>query len=170
MVGTMAAKAKKKSKTKAKTRHLPRIVNRKAHHDYFVLETLEVGMHLLGTEIKSIRNGKVSLDEGFARVNRDNELFLYGVDIALYAQGGPRNHEPTRPRKLLIHKRQIKTLTKHVQQKGNTLIPLNIHFKRGRAKLDLGLCRGKSRSDKRQTIKDREHKIEIGRAMRKRYK
>ena len=167
----MAAKSKKSGKTpKAKARHLPRIVNRKAHHDYFVLETLEAGMHLLGTEIKSIRNGKVSLDEGFARVSRDNELFLYGVDIAPYEQAGPRNHEPTRPRKLLIHKRQIKGLARHVQQKGNTLIPLNIHFKRGLAKLELGLCRGKSRSDKRQTIKEREHKIEIGRAMRKRYK
>ena len=160
----MAAKEKKTGK------HRPRIVNRKAHHDYFVLETLEAGMHLLGTEIKSIRNGKVSLDEGFARINRDNELFLYGVDIAPYAQAGPRNHEPTRVRKLLVHKRQIKMMSRHVQQKGQTLIPLNIHFKRGMAKLELGLCRGKSRADKRQTIKEREHKIEIGRAMRKRYK
>ena len=164
----MAAKAKKKSKKKA--RHHPRIVNRKAHHDYFVLETLEAGMHLLGTEIKSIRNGKVSLDEGFARINRGNELFLFGVDIAPYAQAGPRNHDPTRPRKLLIHKRQIKLLARHVQQKGNTIIPLNIHFKRGLAKLELGLCRGKSHADKRQTIKTREHKIEIARAMSKRYK
>ena len=160
----MAAKAKKTAK------HHPKIVNRKAQHDYFVLEKLEAGMHLLGTEIKSIRNGKVSLDEGFARINRDNEVFLYGVDIAPYEQAGPRNHEPTRPRKLLVHKRQIKMMSRHVQQKGQTLIPLNIHFKRGLAKLELGLCKGKSRSDKRQTIKDREHKVEIGRAMRKRYK
>ena len=164
----MAAKASKKSSKKSK--HLPRIVNRKAHHDYFVLDTLEAGMHLLGTEIKSIRNGKVSLDEGFARINRDGELFLMGVDIAPYVQAGPRNHEPTRPRKLLVHKRQIRTLAIHIQQKGNTLIPLNIHFKHGLAKLELGLCRGKSRSDKRQTIKTREHKIEIARAMRKNYK
>jgi len=160
----MAAKAKKNDK------HRPKIVNRKAHHDYFVLETIEAGMYLLGTEIKSVRNGKVSLDEGFARINRDDELFLYGVDIAPYEQAGPRNHEPTRPRKLLVHKRQIKDLSKHVKQKGNTLIPMNIHFKRGLAKLELGLCRGKSRGDKRQTIKTREHKIEIARAMRKRYK
>ena len=160
----MATKAKKKSK------YRPKVVNRKAHHDYFVLETLEAGMQLLGTEIKSIRNGKVSLNEGFARINRDNELFLCGVDIAIYEQAGPRNHEPTRPRKLLIHKREIKKLSKHVQQKGNTLIPLNIHFKRGLAKLELGMCRGKSRTDKRQTIKTREHKIEIARAMRKKYK
>ena len=164
MVKDMAAKAKKKA------RHHPRIVNRKAHHDYFILDSLEAGMHLLGTEIKSIRNGKVSLDEGFARISRDNELFLYGVVIAPYEQAGPRNHEPTRPRKLLLHKRQINKLARHVQQKGHTLIPLNIHFKASRAKLELGLSRGKSRSDKRQTVKTREHKIEIARAMRKRYK
>ena len=165
----MAAKAKKKSKDgKKKARHLPRIVNRKAHYDYFILDEAEAGMVLLGTEIKSIRNGKVSLDEGFARIKGDNEVFLYGVDIAPYEQAGPRNHVPTRPRKLLLHKREIKKINRHLTGKGHTLIPLNIHFKRGMAKLGLGLCRGKSRTDKRQTIKTREHKIEMARAMRKR--
>jgi len=167
----MAAKRKKKAKkTKKKSKQHPRIVNRKAHYDYFILERVEAGMVLLGTEIKSIRNGKVSLDEGFARIKGDNEIFLYGVDIAPYEQAGPRNHVPTRPRKLLLHKREIKKLNRHLTSKGHTLIPLNIHFKRGMAKLELGLCRGKSRSDKRQTIKTREAKIEIGRAMHKRYK
>ncbi len=167
----MTAKRKKKAKkTKKKSKQHPRIVNRKAHYDYFILERAEAGMVLLGTEIKSIRNGKVSLDEGFARIKGDNEVFLYGVDIALYEQAGPRNHVPTRPRKLLMHKREINKLMRHLNQKGHTLIPLNIHFKRGMAKVELGLCRGKSRSDKRQTIKTREAKIEIGRAMHKRYK
>ncbi len=107
----MAAKGKKKAKKgKKKSGHLPRIVNRKARYDYFVLEYVEAGMVLLGTEIKSIRNGKVSLDEGFARIKGDNEVFLYGVDIALYEQAGPRNHVPTRPRKLLMHKREISKL------------------------------------------------------------
>ena len=167
----MAAKGKKKAtKSEKKARHDPRILNRKARYDYFVLEHVEAGMVLLGTEIKSIRNGKVSLDEGFARLTGDNEVFLYGVDIGLYEQAGPRNHLPTRPRKLLLHKREIKKLDRHLTSKGHTLIPLNIHFKGGRAKLELGLCRGKSRGDKRQTIKTREAKIEIGRAMHKRYK
>lgn len=162
--------AKSKDKTPAKGTQPPRIVNRKAQYDYFIMDQVEAGMVLLGTEIKSIRKGKVSLDEGFARVNHDGELFLYGVDIAVYEQAGPRNHEPTRPRKLLLHKREIKKLLRHLQQKGHTLVPLNIHFKRGLAKLDLGICRGKSRADKRQTIKTREAKIEIARAMRTRYK
>lgn len=167
----MAAKRKKKTKkSKKKPKHRPRIVNRRARFDYFILETAEAGMVLLGTEIKSIRNGKVSLDEGFARIKGDNEVFLYGVDIAPYEQAGPRNHMPTRPRKLLLHKREIKKLNRHLTGKGHTLIPLNIHFKRGMAKLELGLCRGKSRFDKRQTIKTREHKVEMARAMRKRYK
>lgn len=167
----MAAQGKKQSKTaNKKPKHDPRIVNRKARHNYYVLETIEAGMVLLGTEIKSIRNGKVSLDEGFARIRSDNELFLYGVDIAPYEQAGPRNHVPTRPRKLLLHKREIEKLKRHLNSQGHTMIPLNIHFKRGMAKLDLGLCRGKSHSDKRHTIKTREAKIEIGRAMRKRYK
>jgi len=160
--------AKKKAKTKSEQPR--RIVNRKARYDYFVLETVEAGMVLLGTEIKSIRDGKVSLDEGFARIRTANEVFLYGVDIAPYEQAGPRNHVPTRPRKLLLHKREINKLKRHLTSKGHTMIPLNIHFKRGMAKLDLGLCRGKSRTDKRQTIKKREAKIEIGRAMSKRYK
>ena len=159
-----------KKQDKKKSGQPRRIVNRKARYDYFVLESTEVGMVLLGTEIKSIRNGKVSLDEGFARITSANEVFLYGVDIAPYEQAGPRNHVPTRPRKLLLHKREIDKLKRHLTSQGHTLIPLNIHFKRGMAKLDLGLCRGKSRTDKRQTIKTRQAKIEIGRAMRKRYK
>ena len=167
----MAAKGKKKAtKGKKQAKQNPRIVNRKARYDYFVLEYVEAGMVLLGTEIKSIRNGKVSLDEGFARITGDNEVFLHGVDIALYEQAGPRNHVPTRPRKLLMHKREIRKLAQHLNQKGHTLIPLNIHFRRGKAKVELGLCKGKSRGDKRQTIKTREAKIEIGRAMQKRYK
>ena len=166
----MAVKKKKSSKSSKSGKHLPRIVNRKAHYDYLILETLEAGMQLLGTEIKSIRNGRVSLDEGFATISRDNEVHLRKVDIAPYEQAGPMNHEPTRPRKLLLHNREIKKLARHTQQKGHTLIPLNIHFKRGLAKVELGLCRGKSHRDRRQTIKTREAKIEISRAMRGRYR
>lgn len=148
----------------------PRIVNRKARHDYHILDTLEVGMSLKGSEVKSIRNGQVSLAEGFARVEPATmELMLYNVNIAEYTQAGPTNtHEPTRPRKLLAHRREIRKLHDETTAKGTTLIPLAMYFVRGMAKLEIGVARGKGQYDKRQDIKSREMDKEIRRHLSKR--
>ena len=148
----------------------PRILNRRARHDYHVLDKLEVGIALKGSEVKSIRNGQVSLAEGFARVEPATmELILYNVNIAEYTHAGPTNtHEPARPRKLLAHRREIRNLLEETTARGTTLIPLAMYFVRGRAKLEIGVCRGKSHHDKRQSIKTRESEQEIRRHLSKR--
>lgn len=138
-------------------------VNRQAYHDYFVDETYETGIVLTGTEIKSIRGGKVNLRGAFARL-RDGEVWLEGMHIAIYDQGTYMNHEPLRPRKLLLHRRQITQLIGKVQTKGLTLVPLKLYLRHNRAKIELGLCRGKKQYDKRETIKQREAQREIARA------
>ena len=125
-------------------------------------------MVLKGTEVKSLRQGRANLKDSYARI-KNGEVFVHQMHISPYPFAYYDNHDPLRPRKLLLHNREIKKLARHTQQKGHTLIPLNIHFKRGLAKLELGLCRGKSHRDRRQTIKTREAKIEISRAMRARY-
>ncbi len=147
----------------------PRIVNRRARHDYHVVESLEVGIQLTGSEVKSIRNGQVSLAEGFARVDPNRmELFLLGVNIAHYTHAGPKTgHEPTRPRKLLAHKRQIASLLGQTANKGTTLVPLTMYFVRGKVKVELGVVRGKQSHDKRQDIKKRDADRDIRRAMTK---
>ncbi len=154
--------------TKDKT-HTPRIVNRKARFQYHILESLEVGMVLLGSEVKSIRAGQVSLAEGFARVEpADMGLYLYNVDIAMYAHAtGTTGHEPKRRRKLLAHKRQINKLLGETTAKGTTLVPLTMYFVRGMVKLELGVARGKRDYDKRQSIKDRDAGKQIRREMAK---
>jgi SsrA-binding protein len=129
--------------------------NRKAYHDYEVLEKLEVGLVLTGTEIKSLRSGKVSLQEAHARIF-DHELVLMGMTIPPYAQGGYNNHAPLRDRKLLAHKKEIKKLQQKMQEKGLALIPLKLYFARCWVKVELGLCRGKKLHDKRDTIKMRD--------------
>lgn len=145
----------------------PRITNRRARHDYHVEAVLECGIELRGTEVKSLRAGKASIDEAHARV-RDGEVWLVGADIAQYPQAsGAMQHEPTRPRKLLVHKRQMPELEAHARQKGRTLVPLNIHFKRGWAKVELGLVVGKREYDKREQIKRRQQQREMDRAVRK---
>jgi SsrA-binding protein len=119
----------------------PRIVNRKATHEFHILEKLECGIMLTGSEVKSIRNGQVSLGEGYARVEpRDMGLYLYDVDIAQYKQAGPHGHEPKRPRKLLAHKKQIEKLMGETSGKGKTLVPLAMYFVRGMVKLEIGLA------------------------------
>lgn len=124
--------------------------NRKARHSYEILETIEAGIVLLGTEVKTLRQGKAHLDEAYARFD-GGELFLVGAHIAEYSHGNVMNHLPTRKRKLLLRKSQLKKLGARVQQKGLTLVPLDIHFsERGHAKLTLGLCRGRKLHDKRQ--------------------
>lgn len=138
--------------------------NRKAHYDYEIIDTYEAGMVLKGTEIKSVRAGRVSLQDGYAGVTQ-NEVFLYNVHIAPFEQGNRFNHDPLRTRKLLLHRHQIDEITREVQQAGNTLVPLRIYIKNGVAKLLLGLAKGKKRQDKRETIKRREQERDIARAL-----
>lgn len=142
-----------------------RIANRKAFHDYHIIEKVECGLALVGTEVKSIRAGQVKIDEGYARIT-DGELWLIGVNIAQYPNAsGLLQHEPLRNRKLLVHRRQIAQIESHVRQKGKTLVPLAIYFKAGWAKCEIGIAEGKRQYDKRDAIKAREQKREISRAM-----
>jgi SsrA-binding protein len=141
-------------------------VNRKARHDYEILETYEAGLVLTGPEVKSVRQGKVSLAEAYARVNK-GELWLYNMHIAPYDPVLQRNYDPRQSRKLLMHKREIDRLMGLTQQRGLTLIPLRIYFnERGYAKVELGLARGKRKVDRRREIIEREMKREVDRALR----
>ena len=141
-------------------------VNRRAYHDYFVDEKYEAGVVLTGTEVKSLRAGRCNLRDGFVRIDR-NEAWLENVHISPYAQGNLMNHDPLRPRKLLLHRKQISTLIGKVRQKGYTLIPLRVYFSRNHAKVEVGLARGKREFDKREAIAERDAKREIARAMRR---
>jgi len=142
-------------------------INRQAYHDYFVEETIEAGISLVGTEIKSIREGRVNLRGSYA-IARNGELWLENAHIAVYEHGNRYNHEPLRNRKLLLHKREIEQLQAKVATKGLTLIPLKLYLKHGRAKIELGLARGKKLYDKREAIADRDAKREMERVIRKR--
>ena len=142
-------------------------VNRRATHDYFVDDRIEAGLVLTGTEIKSIREGRVNLREGYARIN-NGEAWLSNVHIAPYEQGNRYNHDPTRDRKLLLHRDQISELVGKARQRGYTLIPLQLYLKHGRAKVELGLARGKKQFDKRASIAKREAEREIARHARAR--
>ncbi|MFA9479277.1 SsrA-binding protein SmpB [Phycisphaerales bacterium AB-hyl4] len=155
-----------KSKHKKPANLNPRIENRRARHDYHILEKLETGIVLQGTEVKSIRLGQVSLAEGFARVDpRSGELYLHNVEIAPYPHAGINQHGPKQSRKLLAHKREIDKLAGFSASKGTTLIPLAIYFVRGKAKLELGVAEGKKTHDKRQDIKKRDADRDMRRAM-----
>ncbi len=140
-------------------------VNRQAYHDYFVERTLEVGISLVGTEIKSIRDGKVNLRGSYAMA-RKGELWLENAHIAIYEQGNRYNHEPTRNRKLLLHKKEIDQLLTKVATKGLTLVPLKLYLKGGKAKIELGLCRGKKLYDKREALAERDAKRDMERIVR----
>src|SRR5579859_1071193 len=142
-------------------------VNRAAYHDYFVERTIEAGISLVGTEIKSIREGKVNLRGSYA-ITRNGELWLENTHIAVYEHGNRYNHEPMRNRKLLLHRREIAQLLAKVDTKGLTLIPLKLYLKGGKAKIELGLCRGKKLYDKRDAIAERDAKREIERTIRTR--
>ena len=142
-------------------------VNRKAYHDYLIEDTLEAGLVLTGTEIKSIRLGRMNLRDSFARPEA-GELWLVGAHIARYEQGGRYNHEPARPRKLLLHKDEILKLSLMVEKKGLTLVPLKVYVKRGIAKVELGVVRGKRLHDKRRSIIQRETEREMERVMKAR--
>lgn len=140
-------------------------VNRQAYHDYFVERTIEAGISLVGTEIKSIRDGKVNLRGSYAMARKD-EIWLENAHIAIYEQGNRYNHEPMRNRKLLLHRKEIEQLQAKIETKGLTLIPLKLYLKGGKAKIELGLCRGKKLYDKREAIAERDAKRDIERIMR----
>jgi len=142
----------------------PRITNKRARYEYDVLERYEAGLALTGSEVKSLREGRASLAEGFARID-DGEAFLCNVHIAEYASAGYAGHEPTRKRKLLLHKREIKKLLGKLGEQGLTLVPLALYFKNGYAKVLLGLARGKKAYDKRQVIKKRDAERELQRQL-----
>lgn len=143
-------------------------VNRKAFHDFFVEEDMEAGIQLTGTEIKSIRDGRVNLRDAYARV-QGGEVWLHGMHISPYEHSGAYfQHDPLRPRKLLLHRKQIDYLQKQTEAAGYTLVPLRLVLRRGRAKLDLGLARGKRDYDKRQALAERDAKRQIDQALRRR--
>ena len=141
-------------------------VNRRAYHDYFVDEKYETGVVLSGPEVKSLRSGRCNLRDGFVRID-GREAWLENVHISPYVQANLMNTEPMRPRKLLLHRKQIASLIGKVRQKGYTLIPLRVYFKRNHAKVEVGLCRGKRQFDKREAMAERDAKREIERAMRR---
>ncbi len=145
-----------------------RILNKRARHEYHILETHEAGVVLRGSEVKSLRDGRASLEEAYARIT-DGEVFLIGCNIQIYPPATTRNHDPVRNRKLLLHQREIRKLLARVTQPGFTLIPLSIFFnEKGLAKVELALVRGKTYADKREAIKKRDHQRDIDRAMRRR--
>ena len=146
----------------------PTIKNKKARYNFEILEKLEVGISLTGSEVKSLRNGKASLDEAFAII-RGGEVFLRDCNISPYPMAGYAQHKPTRERKLLLHRREIKKWQAKVAQRGLTLVPLLLYFnERGLIKITLGLAQGKTHADKRANLKKREHQREMDRAMRRR--
>ena len=143
--------------------------NRKAFHDYFVEEKYECGLALFGTEVKSIRQGRVNLKESWAQI-RKGEIWVEGMHVSPYEQGNIYNKDPLRPRKLLMHKSEIRKLDGLVMRQGYTLSPLELYFREGRVKLQLGLCKGKQAHDKRDSIAKRDSDREIRRALRDRQK
>jgi SsrA-binding protein len=162
------AKADKKQPAKAKEVEVKLVSeNRKARFRFEVLDTLECGVQLTGSEVKSLRDGKLSLDEAYARV-KEGEVWLVGADIAEYPQATLWNHEPKRPRKLLMRSEERRKFAALAHEKGLTLVPLKVYFNsRGLAKVLLGLCRGKKLHDKRETMKKADSEREIGRMMRR---
>lgn len=141
--------------------------NKRARHDYEILDTWETGMVLTGTEVKALREGKANLTDAFGIV-KDGEVFLLNLHIGAYGQGNVYNHEPTRTRKLLMHRREIRRLIGAVERQGLTLVPLDLYFLRGRVKAKLALVRGKQEHDKREDLKKKDADREIARAMRHR--
>jgi SsrA-binding protein len=141
--------------------------NRKARHKFQVLDTLECGIVLVGSEVKSLRAGRISLEESFARV-KDGEVWLLGCDIPEYPQATRFNHPPKRPRKLLLHRREVQKFAGQAHEKGLTLVPLQLYFKDGRAKVLLGLCRGRKLHDKREALKKADTQRQLARVVRRR--
>jgi len=161
----MAKKGKKNEFDKEGIKILA--VNRKARYNYSVEEKLECGIVLQGTEVKSLRNGQFSFSDSYAIVN-NLELWLIQLHISPYDHGNIHNHDPERRRKLLVHKQEIKKMSRKVDEKGFTLVPLKIYLKDSKIKVELGICRGKNVQDKRHTIRDREDKLSVAREFRQR--
>ncbi|MCW2921345.1 MAG: smpB [Thermoleophilia bacterium] len=141
--------------------------NPKARFDFAILETLEAGIALTGTEVKSLRSGKATIKEAYVRID-DNEAWILGMNISTYEQGNVFNHDPLRTRKLLLHRKEINDLHAQVTRKGCTIVPLSLYFREGRAKLTIGLAKGKDIGDKRQTIAKRDVQRQIDREMKQR--
>jgi SsrA-binding protein len=139
--------------------------NRKARHDYDILETFEAGMSLVGTEVKSLRAGSCTLSDAYVRID-DGEAWIVGMHIPPYVQGNIHNHEPDRSRRLLLHRREIEQIHTHITRKGNTAVPLSVYFSNGRAKLALAVGKGRDKGDKRRAIADRDVKRQIDRQMK----
>jgi SsrA-binding protein len=142
--------------------------NKKAYHDYFIDEVLEAGMVLLGTEVKSLRLGKANLKDAFCRI-MGGELYVNNLHISPYEFGNRENHDPTRVRKLLVHRTELDKLTRKVEEKGLSLVPTKLYFKNGRVKIEIGVARGKKLHDKRETLKRKEADREMARAIRERH-
>ncbi len=145
------------------------VENRKARHDYFVEEAMEAGIALVGTEVKSIRKGRANLKEAYAQVV-NGEIIIYGMHISPYEQGNIFNVDPLRPKKLLLHKAEIRRIEGLLNQQGLTLIPLSMYLKNGRVKISLGICKGKKNYDKRDAMLEKAHKRDIERQMKERNK
>ena len=143
--------------------------NRKAFHDYFVEERYEAGIELAGTEVKSIRGGQLNLKDSYCAVTKEGELMVYNMHISPYDKGNIFNRDPDRPKRLLMHKREIRKLHEAQKLDGYALIPLSVYFKNGLVKVELGVCKGKKNYDKRQAIAERDAKREMDRARRERY-
>jgi len=155
------------AKDEKKSKHVPKMENRKAFFDYEIIEKIEAGMALLGSEVKSLRQGGADLNGSFARIDA-GQCWLLGCNIAPYKEANIRNHEPLRKRKLLLHKNQITKINNKLQQKGFTLVPLRIYFSdRGLAKLELAIATGKRQYDKREKLKQRQQKSDMDRGMKK---
>ena len=163
----MAGKKKKKKQAPADPNSKHVCSNRKARREYDIIDDIECGVVLLGSEVKSIRNGQMSLDESYARM-RDGELWLIGADIAEYAQANLMNHETKRPRKLLLHRRELRKFAESAEQQGFTLIPLDVYFSKGRVKVRVALAKGRKLHDKRQALRKNDDRKAIRNAMMKR--
>ena len=150
---------------KPKTKDAPLAQNKKARHDYQILETIEAGLVLTGTEIKSVRERRINLKDGFAQIH-NGEAWLMNVHISEYTQGNRFNHDPLRARKLLLHKKEIQKLTGQTSEKGITIVPLKVYLKHGFAKVLLGIAKGKHDYDTRETIKKRDQEREIRRTLK----
>lgn len=163
----MAARTTTSNQAPSRTNDRVVTSNRRAFHDFQVLEQIEAGIVLTGTEIKSIREGKATIAEAYARFDH-GELWLIGSTVQPYSHGNRANHVTDRPRKLLVHRRQLNQLREAIEQKGLTLVPLRLHLKNGRAKLDIGIARGKKLYDKRDAEADRQSRRDMDRALRDR--
>jgi SsrA-binding protein len=162
----MAKPSKKKALAEASKNDRPIAENRKARREYEVLDTLECGIVLVGSEVKSLRKGTISLDEAYGRI-KDGEVWLINSDVAEYVEANQFNHNPKRPRKLLMHRREIKKFANKAYEQGLTLVPLKMYFKEGRAKVLLGICKGRKLYDKREVMKKKTMQRDISRALRR---